>query len=126
VTKKKEGHHACSGQIRIRGRRGWGSHWDPCQKRGTKKSTDGKWYCGTHHPESVEARRKKSEAAYDRSHKLMMLRHRIEGASEKALASIQRWLKLERSETDPVPPNVRRLFEKVDSLTDELRELEDS
>jgi hypothetical protein len=99
---------------------------DPCQKRGTKKSSDGKWYCGTHHPESVKKRREKSEKAYERSHKLMSLKFSVEGATEKALTSIQGWLKLERSRTEPVPPNIRRLFEKVDSLIDELRELEDS
>lgn len=126
MTKKKEEHHTCSGQVRVRGRRAWGSSWDPCQKRGTKKSSDGKWYCGTHHPESVKKRREKSEKAYERSHKLMSLKFSVEGASEKALTSIQGWLKLERSRTEPVPPNIRRLFEKVDSLTNELEELEDS
>ena len=35
-----------------------------CRRNGTKEH-DGKWYCGTHHPDAVDARHKKSMAKFD-------------------------------------------------------------
>ena len=36
-----------------------------CKKTATKEH-DGRWYCGTHHPDAVQARRAKSQEEYER------------------------------------------------------------
>ncbi len=52
----------CSERVPDRERSAWGNFYE-CSKWATVQR-DGKWYCGTHDPEKVKARRAKAESAY--------------------------------------------------------------